>query len=296
MPQALRFPLDADIEGLRHALWKHRIGHHYSRDQNGQVLWLIEDVQLEKARELIDKWHKGEAMTLDGQDAPVARAGSIMGALRLAPVTTVVIVMCLAVFAWQSIDNIQALTALAIAPIAIEGKQLYASTLGYALSQAEVWRLFSPAFLHFSLMHLIFNLLWLWYFGRQVEALQGRWRLLALLISGMLVSNLAQYATGTVLFGGMSGVVYALVGFVWLYSRLVPDSGFQFPPMLMVFMVGWLVLCMTPAANWLGFGNVANEAHLGGLLLGLAAGLLGSRFHPRRAVPVPKDRHKDIDG
>ena len=294
MPQALRFPLDADIEGLRHALWKHRIGHHYSRDQSGQVLWLIEDVQLDQARELIDKWRQGAAMTLDEHHEPVARAGSVMGALRLAPVTTLLIAMCLAVFAWQGINNIQALTALAIAPIAIEGQQLYASTLGYALSQAEIWRLFSPAFLHFSLMHLVFNLLWLWYFGRQVEALQGRWRLLSLLVSGMLVSNLAQYATGTVLFGGMSGVVYALVGFVWLYSRLVPDSGFQFPTMLMVFMVGWLVLCMTPAASWLGFGNVANEAHLGGLLLGLAAGLLGSRFHPRRVVPG--DRHKDIDG
>ncbi|SPJ33349.1 rhomboid family intramembrane serine protease [Kushneria phyllosphaerae] len=294
MPQALRFPLDADIDGLRHALWKHRIGHHYSRDQSGQVLWLIEDVQLDQARELIDKWHQGVAMTLDAHHEPVARAGSVMGALRSAPVTTLVIVMCVAVFAWQGIDNIQALTALAIAPIAIEGQQLYASTLGYALSQAEIWRLFSPAFLHFSLMHLVFNLLWLWYFGRQVEVLQGRWRLLALLISGMLVSNLAQYATGTVLFGGMSGVVYALVGFVWLYSRLVPDSGFQFPAMLMVFMVGWLVLCMTPAAGWLGFGNVANEAHLGGLLLGLAAGLLGSRFHPHQTGP--RHKHRDIDG
>lgn len=294
MPQALRFPLDADIDELRHALWKHRIGHHYSRDQDGQVLWLIEDVQLEKARELIERWHQGESLALEAPPEPVARSGSITGALRSAPITTALIAMCVAVFAWQGIDDIQALTALAIAPIAIEGQQLYAATLGYALSQAEVWRLFSPAFLHFSLMHLVFNMLWLWYFGRQVEVLQGRWRLLALLSSAMLVSNLAQYATGTILFGGMSGVVYALVGFVWLYSRLVPTSGFQFPAMLMVFMVGWLVLCMTPAAGWIGFGNVANEAHLGGLLLGLAAGLLGSRFHPRRVVP--DQRHKDIDG
>ncbi|GHC18134.1 rhomboid family intramembrane serine protease [Kushneria pakistanensis] len=293
MPQALRFPLDADIDGLRHALWKHRIGHHYSRDHEGQVLWLIEDVQLDRAHELVEQWRQGESMVLDESQTPVVRAGSPWGALRAAPVTTLIIVMCLAVFAWQGVDDIQALTALAIAPIAIEGQQLYAATLGYALSQAEIWRLFSPAFLHFSLMHLVFNLLWLWYFGRQVEALQGRWRLLALLISAMLVSNLAQYATGTVLFGGMSGVVYALVGFVWLYSRLVPDSGFQFPTMLMVFMVGWLVLCMTPAAGWLGFGNVANEAHLGGLLLGLAAGLLGSRFHPHQTVA--EDRHEDID-
>ncbi|BBI75048.2 hypothetical protein HAALTHF_43560n [Vreelandella aquamarina] len=42
--------------------------------------------------------------------------------------------------------------------------------------------------------------------------------------------------------------------------------------MLVVFMLGWMVFTMTDIASTVGFGNVANEAHLGGLLVGLATG------------------------
>lgn len=282
MPEALRFPSDTDLDALRRALWAHRIGHHYARDRDGQVLWLIDDAQRPQAKALIEKWQRGETIALESGAGRVARGGSLVASLRAAPLASALLALSLLVFTLQHLFDTRMLTALAIAPVTILDDQLYASSLGYALSQGEIWRLFSPAFLHFSPMHLIFNLLWLWFFGRQVELLQGRLRFLALLLSAMAVANLAQYATGTVLFGGMSGVVYALVGFVWIYARFVPRSGFQFPQMLVFFMIGWLVLCMTPAADWLGFGNVANEAHLGGLLLGLVAGWLAARFPGRR--------------
>jgi len=144
--------------------------------------------------------------------------------------------------------------------------------LGDALASGQLWRLLSPAFLHFGWMHLIFNMLWLWYFGRQVEARRGSRRMLTLLLFAGLGANLAQYATGTVLFGGMSGVDFALLAYVWLMSWRAPRSGFFVPQMLVVFMLGWLVFAMTDMAAMVGFGNVANEAHLGGLVVGLALG------------------------
>jgi len=55
-------------------------------------------------------------------------------------------------------------------------------------------------------------------------------------------------------------------------SRRVPASGFFVPQMLVVFMLGWMVFTMTDMAGSVGFGNVANEAHLGGLLVGLLSG------------------------
>ena len=144
--------------------------------------------------------------------------------------------------------------------------------LSQTLSSGQVWRLLSPAFLHFGWMHLIFNLMWVWYFGRQIEALQGSRTMLLLLVVAGIGANIAQYLTGTVLFGGMSGVVYALLAHVWLMSRRVPRSGFFVPQMLVVFMLGWMVFTMTDMAGSVGFGNVANEAHLGGLLVGLVTG------------------------
>jgi GlpG protein len=128
-------------------------------------------------------------------------------------------------------------------------------------------------------MHLIFHMMWLWYFGRQVEALQGSRQMLVLLLIAGIGANLAQYATGTVLFGGMSGVDFALLGYVWLMSRRAPRSGFFVPQMLVVFMLGWMVFTMTDMAGAVGFGNVANEAHLGGLVVGLLLGW----YHSGRA-------------
>ncbi|MFC0267971.1 rhomboid family intramembrane serine protease [Kushneria aurantia] len=282
MPQALRFSADTDLDALRRALWAHRIGHHFEYRDGDQILWLIDDAQLEAAHRLVARWQRGESLALESDAKGVARSGSVGGALAAAPVTAALVALCVAVYGLQLLSDLGTLSWLAIVPFSLQGEQLYAGTLAEALRHGQIWRLFSPAFLHFSPMHLIFNLLWLWFFGRQVEVLQGRMRLLALLLIAMVVSNLAQYATGTVLFGGMSGVVYALVGFVWLYARLVPDSGFSFPQMLVIFMIGWLVLCMTPLADWIGFGNIANEAHLGGLLLGLIAGALASRRPVRR--------------
>ena len=103
-----------------------------------------------------------------------------------------------------------------------------------------------------------------------------------LVVVAGLAGNLAQYATGTVLFGGMSGVDFALLGYVWLMSRRAPASGFFVPQMLVLFMLGWMVFTMTDVAGLVGFGNVANEAHLGGLLVGLVLGWyhsLKSRLH-----------------
>lgn len=173
------------------------------------------------------------------------------------------------------------LRALIIVPVHPSAQGLVAGSLGDALAGGQIWRLVTPALLHFGWMHLIFNMLWLWYFGRQVEALQGsRWLALIVVIAAV-VSNLAQYFTGTLLFGGMSGVDYALLGYVWLMSRLRPEQGYFVPQMLVVFMLGWMVFTMTGLADAIGFGNVANEAHLGGLLAGLLMAVVAARLKRR---------------
>jgi GlpG protein len=90
-----------------------------------------------------------------------------------------------------------------------------------------------------------------------------------------IVSNGSQYAFGGYgLFGGMSGVVYGLLGFSWVAPLLHPAWRIQPTPALMLFMVGWLVLCMAGLVEVLGFGAIANAAHLGGLLCGAVLGAL----------------------
>jgi len=138
---------------------------------------------------------------------------------------------------------------------------------------SEYWRLVTPAFLHFGWLHIVFNSLWLWELGNKVERVMGHLNMFLLFLVIATVSNVSQFAFGGPgLFGGMSGVVYGLLGFSWVAPMLQPAWRIQPTPTLMLFMVGWLVICMVGLVQVLGFGAIANAAHLGGLVCGAALG------------------------
>jgi GlpG protein len=71
------------------------------------------------------------------------------------------------------------------------------------------------------------------------------------------------------LFGGLSGVIFGLMGYTWLWDRLNTEQRFGMPTSLMTFMMIWLVLGVSGLTERLGFGSIANTAHLVGLLSGL---------------------------
>ncbi|MDN7133923.1 rhomboid family intramembrane serine protease [Halomonas sp. MC140] len=272
MHPVMLLPDHADTSELRQALWRHRIGHRITDEADGQLLWVADPRQQSELTALVEQWKKGEPLTLQQTTKHPRSMANSLASLRQVPVTSLMIVISVVVFALIEVLGNQLIVALTIVPVGISGGELSFGNLSQMLSSGQVWRLLSPAFLHFGLMHLIFNLMWVWYFGRQIEALQGSRTMLLLLIVAGIGANITQYMTGTVLFGGMSGVVYALLAHVWLMSRRVPQSGFFVPQMLVVFMLGWMVFTMTGLAGSVGFGNVANEAHLGGLLVGLVTG------------------------
>jgi GlpG protein len=135
------------------------------------------------------------------------------------------------------------------------------------IQRGELWRLFTPAFIHFGILHLLFNMLWLKDLGSLIEHLQGRARLLALVLVLAALSNLVQYQIGGPSFGGMSGVVYGLLGYVWLRGRLDPASGLHVDRQTMIFMMVWFFLCLFHIIP-----NVANAAHGAGFAVGLLWG------------------------
>jgi GlpG protein len=72
----------------------------------------------------------------------------------------------------------------------------------------------------------------------------------------------------------MSGVIYGLLGYCWLSNRRRPGSLPCVSPALFAFMIGWLILCMSGIVTMLGFGQIANTAHVAGLVAGLLAALM----------------------
>jgi GlpG protein len=144
------------------------------------------------------------------------------------------------------------------------------------LASGEYWRLITPIFLHFGLVHLVFNSLWLSMLGSRIEELAGSSHLILLVLLSGAFSNMAQFIwSGTVYFGGMSGVVYALLGYTWIKNKMWPHPLLHLSPGIVGFMLGWLLVCMTGILDLLLGVGVANAAHLGGLVIGM---LLGGIF------------------
>ncbi|MEZ6045961.1 MAG: rhomboid family intramembrane serine protease [Planctomycetaceae bacterium] len=132
----------------------------------------------------------------------------------------------------------------------------------------EYWRYFTPIFIHYSFLHLLFNMMWMKDLGPVIESKTGSFLFLLIVAVIALVSNVAQLAIGqNPFFGGMSGVVFGLFGFIWLRGKLDTTSGMYMPPRLLAFLVIFQVLCFMGI-----LGNIANWAHLFGFISGAAIG------------------------
>ena len=142
-----------------------------------------------------------------------------------------------------------------------------------SLLKGEFYRLITPIFLHMSILHILFNMLW---FKDLASLLEDKFSLkfyfFFCFFTG-LVSNLLQYLVQGPRFGGMSGVLYALLGFFWIYKKSHKNFDYGIPDRDMRIMLFWFVLCLT------GFlGPIANLAHAGGLTLGMIIALFINRI------------------
>ncbi len=134
------------------------------------------------------------------------------------------------------------------------------------------WRLLSPLLLHVNLLHLLFNLYWLYDLGSLIEVKESRWFYVVLLLIAALLSNVTQLCIVGPAFGGLSGVVYGLFGYLWFLSQYRPWSGYYIRSDIAYWLLGWLVLGFT------GFlGPVANWGHVGGFLAGIGLAIIKGR-------------------
>ena len=159
--------------------------------------------------------------------------------------------------------------------------QFYDFKITYLISN-EWWRLITPMFIHFSPTHLIFNSLWIYILGKEIEQLDGKIIFIFLILFTSISSNYLQYSfSGPSLFGGLSGVVYGLLGYCFVSETFLRINKFSFPPAIYIFMFVWLLIGFTGFLDLLGFGKIANFAHLGGLLSGILSGYIFSMYNKK---------------
>lgn len=137
----------------------------------------------------------------------------------------------------------------------------------------EIWRWMTPAFVHFSITHISFNLILWWYIGGPLEQRMGTGKLIQVLLLSALASNFIQSFFSGNNFGGLSGVVYALVGYAWLMGERAPQKGILLDRSIMIISVLWLFIGYF---DILGI-SIANAAHLTGLAVGLILALWDTR-------------------
>jgi GlpG protein len=145
------------------------------------------------------------------------------------------------------------------------------------IRRGQIWRLFTPMFLHFNILHILFNMLWLRDLGSIIEAYKGWWTLLLLGFVIAAVSNVAQCLVSGPLFGGMSGVVYGLLGYVWMQGKFNPASNLRLQSQTVRLMIMWFFVCLTGLV-----GPVANMAHGVGAVTGIAWGYIAARLSRMR--------------
>ncbi len=189
-------------------------------------------------------------------------------------ITLTLIGICVLVALYSQLGkNTQNISFLFISEYRISGNYLEWRSGLPEIMHGQVWRLVTPIFIHFGFMHLIFNMLWLKDLGGMLEEHESPWLfILQVLVIGAL-SNLAQYLWDGPSFGGMSGVVYGLLGYIWIRSKLDPFAKLFLNQGVVGMMIVWFFLCLTGL-----MGPVANAAHGAGLGLGMLWGFLAAQY------------------
>ncbi|WP_271270669.1 rhomboid family intramembrane serine protease [Aliamphritea hakodatensis] len=275
MKPVLEVPLDVDLSEFTAMLWKHSVPHRVLEEGDRQILLVAHTVSDEQVEALFEHWQNGGSLQNVRSNQP--RQGAVSVAhMKRTPVTLVLILLSvLATFQVDFGTDLQAVSVWSIVDFQVLGDQIrYGTDLWAELGNGELWRLFTPAFMHGSVLHLVFNMLWMWIVARRLELLFGSPALLLMALITGVVSNIAQFWDAGPLFLGMSGVVFGLLGFATVWDRLKPRQPVGLPPAILGFILFMLALGYSGLLATFGFGQVANTAHLAGLLTGVMLALI----------------------
>ncbi|NVK23883.1 MAG: rhomboid family intramembrane serine protease GlpG [Gammaproteobacteria bacterium] len=244
-----------------------KIEHKVVVDQSSQRLQiLVNPEQQVKASELFEEFvnnpNQDKYLQASWQTGAVLKGGkSNLGLMAIwqsgGTLTKLITLVCLLIFAASYFGFFRSIF----------------QQLSFQWSVSEFYRILTPAFMHLSLMHLVFNLCWWWYLGGKVEKHLGSNQLLQILLFTALISNVSQAILANTNFAGLSGVTYGLAGFVWMIGRRTQSNDLFLPNNIFIFLVGWMILGFAEVLPI----NMANWAHLAGLLTGIGIALLATK-------------------
>ena len=151
------------------------------------------------------------------------------------------------------------------------------------ISQGEFWRLITPAFLHGGLLHILFNLLWFWMLGKEIEKTIGLAKTAIMIVILAVASNTCQYLMTGFQFLGLSGVVAGYAMFIGERQRVAPWEGYTLQRSVYYFLFFYIFgiaafQAIVFLGTLIGLPNwstpLANTAHVAGAIMGFILGRL----------------------
>jgi GlpG protein len=289
--------LDSDLHARTFGdfLYVHGIENQAERDGDRWAIWVHSDDQIATATQLLTEFRvhpndprfqagsPAEKLRQQAKQADEAYSKRVVQGKKLFPglarngfgfVTCALIGASIVVFLLSQMgDNAERIMSLFITRFEHDGNYVKWTRGLQEIRHGEVWRLISPMIVHFGILHLLFNMLWLRDLGSMFEARLSSWYFAIFVIAVSALSNLAEYVLGgRPNFGGMSGVVYGLIGYVWIRGRFDPAAGLHLEKQTVILALIWFGACFT------GYlGPIANYAHAGGLFLGMAWAFIDSK-------------------
>lgn len=287
---ALRISRDVDLAEFITYLRHSGVPHTTTLEDDEQVVWAEHEEAANLIREVYKIFAAGKLPKIDVRvGANSVRARHLIPTLFAAPLT-LTLLLATAICFPVTMEYLETgrlgdwLPMFTLTDVTRMGGAIQFANLAHTFDSGQWWRLISPMLLHFGWLHVVFNSLWLWEFGRRIELRCGSLVLLLTVLIGSAVANLMQYYLyGVALVGGMSGVVFALLGYAMIWDKLYPARLMGIQPGIYIFMLVYLVVGFTGAFDLLGLGSLANGAHMGGLLGGIACALLFNLPFVRRS-------------
>ena len=262
-----KFPLTQDVSGLRNHLINEKILHRFTEEGNYQILWVIEDVPVEKIHNLIQNAESLGVSARNSEDHAAVASKSFglneivknvfLGCISY-PITYLTLLLGIIGYATINLFQFNTFNSL-----------LYFGSLSHILVTGETWRLITPTFLHFGFLHILFNGLWIYVLGIQLERYLKIKSYLLLFFGTALFANLLQILLGkSAYFGGLSGVVYGYFGFMWMAGNYLKVSELRIQNSLFGMILFFLLLGFSGILTKVFSVGIANWAHLGGLIAG----------------------------
>ena len=136
------------------------------------------------------------------------------------------------------------------------------------------WTMITSAFIHYGFMHIIFNMITLYYIGAEIEKIIGSWRIAiiflistlggSLFISSGIFYNSAAFFVYT---GGASSGIFGLFGTIYVLQK---SKGISTTPMIVLIILNLSLGFLSP--------NISILGHLGGLVFGTLTAYLFTKY------------------